>query len=690
MTYYPKIDKKTGRKVDQEYIDLFNPNKSKKQKRFVFDDEEDLDNYTYQYGSYNYDWDYAPAYETGKASKKNQLIDSMLKVGMGTPEELNHLKDPEQKQDTWYEAQMSLYNKTGEWRGYNYYKPPELDYRYIEQMANALSSQYKVNIEASNRWAIDLDKKLLLYNPEDLLTATKAKVLTSLLHEIGHLRHTSSPKELKGKYYSNPEFEAGCHEVVNVFEDFRIDKIMVKSYPSAEDIYKHREEDTKELARTIQAKQGERVAFLVKKFNDSASKYRSDIYNTDSISNRNDLIEKLSQLLNCSKDEIVKDNSKSESDHLIADKIEVMRKELETKLIKEDKNLFNYCAVICLNGYGYPVKPAESIREYVKKTLPAIKKCEVAKDTQALVNILESEVYPVIEELLKIPSQKEIEKLLGKKGAQQLQEEYNQEFSGQGKVNGKGADMARKWGNKSLPPSWYNGDYDSLKRSVIRPIQELIKKLNFIKSTQGAPAWHDKQRRGRLDIKRAYKYKVYGTDRIFKRKQEKLDKIRNHAFEILVDCSGSMGGERMIQAVRGLIIMAEVFDYMRVAFAVSVFNTRNHVLKKFEDVFDGQMKRIIGGAVKMTSGGTSISDSLRSSKLSKRPEKKKIRIILTDGQMDTDILSQYKRIHKDINNIGFTLIDDDYFIKACNAGKYLKRTHELPIVFEETIKNILL
>ena len=688
-----KYDKKTGLPIDQDYIDLFNPDRKKRQKRFVFDDDDDLEGYNYQYGSYNYDWDYTPIYES-KKSTKNQIIDGMIGAGLADESVLGKHREKEANDGTsWYEAQMTLYNKTGEWRGYNYYKPPELDYRYIEQMANALSSQYKVDIQVSNNWSIDLDKKLLLYNPEDLLTATKAKVLTSLLHEIGHLRHTTSGKQLRGKYYDNPEFEAGCHEVVNVFEDFRIDKIMVKSYPSAEDIYKHREEDTKELARSIQAKQGERVEFLVQKYNKEVQKMRSDIYNYPVSDPVRELVKKrFCEIANCTIESITENTpSVSGDDRLIGDIAQIRTDELRKKLELDTKNLFNYCAVVCLNGYGYPVKPAESIREYVEKTLPAIKKCEVAKDTQSLVNILETEVYPVIEELLRIPSKDEIEKLLGKKGVEKVQQEYNDQFSaGQNGKGEQGANMARKWGNRSLPLSWQSGDYDSLKRSVIRPIQELIKKLNFIKSNQGAPAWHDKQRRGRLDIKRAYKYKVYGTDRIFKRKQEKLDKIRNHAFEVLVDCSGSMGGNRMIHAVRSLIIMAEVFDYMKVAFSISAFNTYNHTLKGFDDPYDGQMKRAIGGAVRMVSGGTSIRDSLTTSKLSKRPEKKKIRIILTDGQMDVDRIIDQKKTHKDIHNIGFTLCNDPYFIQACNAGRYLKQAHELPIAFEETIKNILL
>lgn len=686
MTYYPKIDKKTGKKVDQEYIDLFNPDK-KKQKRFVFEDEDDLEDYnTYAYGSYNYDWSYTPDY--AESNKKLEIIDSLESISGGDFSELREIEKTKDTSD-WHKAQMELYNKTGEWRGYSYYQPPELDYRYIEQMANALSSQYKVNIEASDKWAIDLDKKTLLYNPDDLLTSSKARVLNSLLHEIGHLRHTTSYTKLKGAFYDKPEYQAGCQEVISVFEDFRVDKIMVKSYPSAEDIYKHNEPDIRALAKTIENKQEEKIRYVLTRY---VNEVRQAYSENDG--------EKICELLNCRPEELRITDPKNPEISLSAgnygsamhydkvqDLLEIRHRQLRDKLIKEEKNLFNYCAVMCLAGYGQKIKPAEAIKPFVDKTMPAIKKCQNAKDTQSLVNILESEVYPVIEELLTIPSKDEIEKILGKKGADRLAKMYSESEQQNGAVAGG----TRKYGNKEVPPSWRRGDYDSLKKSVFRPIQELIKKLNFVKSVQGSPAYVNRQRRGRLDIKQAYKFRVSGNDRIFKRKLESVEKIRNHAFEVLIDISGSMRDQnRIVQATRSLVVMAEVFDYMRVNYAISTFNTKNHIIKDYDDKLDSDMKRKIGSLVNMAGGGTKITDSLNKSKLAKQPQRNKIRIILTDGGLWLDPVIHAKQ-NKAVKQIGFTLAENDKdFIEACGQGRYIKQAYDLPIAFEETIKNILI
>ena len=133
-----------------------------------------------------------------------------------------------------FDKEWKAYEKSGVWKGYDYYSPPLLDITYIEQMANALASKYKIKVKSGKCWAIDVDKKELEYNPQDLVSGTKATLIALLLHEIGHLKHTTSPTKLKSKYLD----KRGGFEVLNMFEDFRIDNLMTKSYEGAEDVYK--------------------------------------------------------------------------------------------------------------------------------------------------------------------------------------------------------------------------------------------------------------------------------------------------------------------------------------------------------------------------------------------------------------------------------------------------------------------
>jgi len=137
--------------------------------------------------------------------------------------------------DFW-SKEWKEYEKTGIWEGYAKFEKSTLDFRYIEQMASALSAKYDIKVEVGSNWAIDLDTKTLTYNPQSLLFGTKAHLLASLLHEIGHLRHTTKFTETKlGKIGS--ENKVATKNALNAFEDMRIDKIMSNSYGSSKEIF---------------------------------------------------------------------------------------------------------------------------------------------------------------------------------------------------------------------------------------------------------------------------------------------------------------------------------------------------------------------------------------------------------------------------------------------------------------------
>ena len=105
---------------------------------------------------------------------------------------------------------------------------------WIRQIVTALSRKYNVSIKEGKNWAMQPEKKILSYNPKHLLALDRDTVLAILLHELGHLHHTTSKWcETSDIYDERPKAVFGT---INALEDIRINELMSRSYQGSREL----------------------------------------------------------------------------------------------------------------------------------------------------------------------------------------------------------------------------------------------------------------------------------------------------------------------------------------------------------------------------------------------------------------------------------------------------------------------
>lgn len=595
---------------------------------------------------------------------------------------------------------LEEYEKSGKWKGYEYYRKSTIDYRYIEQMANAFSSQHNIKIKIDKNWKIDIEKKELFYNPITLMFGTKAQVIVSLLHEIGHLRHTTPYNQIETKEY-NKKYDRACFKILNLFEDLRIDKIMEKSYPGAKEIYEATTEIIKEQARQNEEKAKEIKKNISEKITDTGQSLAT-YGGWNSIEKSTKGYCKDYQLDEEKIKEIINIKGGKE---LIESINNLIKKELE------NKNIHEYIQGILLKSINAKDDEIpQSVLKEVKETEACIEKARNANNTQEVQNIIETEVFPKIEEILKNfqEGSEETKTIFGEHNAKRLQngerelDFYNRDYKPREKIeeetrtknknqqgnNNSGADPG-----SDMPQEWAEGDYTSLKESVMSAIAELTRKLKNIKTKDLALKWKTQLTKGKLNIKDVYKY-ASGNNRFFKKREESTDRTQNFSFSIVVDKSGSMRGERIINATRGTILLAEVFKNLNIPFEIAVFGDYTEIIKKFDEEYKPSLKSRIGGIVKATHGGTDLTKIFSKSHINERKEKNKYMIILTDG--DIYDINETKEKSKIITDKGVEIIGLCIETSIHNGLKTItENTKEItdantiPTEFEEVLNKII-
>lgn len=221
----------------------------------------------------------------------------------------------------------------------------------------------------------------------------------------------------------------------------------------------------------------------------------------------------------------------------------------------------------------------------------------------------------------------------------------------------------------------------------------------LIQSTQKL-SWDSYKEMGKFDSKRmvgAYQ----GEENVFKIKQDESD--LDTAVSICIDLSDSMSGNKAYDAFRSTIVLAELLHKIGVPFEITGFDAgrdgmddslwrncdddafgrttslRHHWFKKFSDKFFDARKYMHRIATLEGSGdGNADSESvLRSAKsLMKRPEKRRILFVLSDGNpcaggnratLCKHLKDTVKNIEKYIDVVGIGIQSsavEDYYAKS--------------------------
>lgn len=632
-----------------------------------------------------------PGWQYSAYDEENDFIESPFKFNWGLERKLTD--DPNEGKTRYDYARDSFknYNTGGGWQGYEYYKKPELSYKYVQQMANGLAAQYKITVKVGSTWAVDLKNKTLTYNPTSLIYGTKSELLATLMHEIGKLRYSTHPDELKDKYLATYGMPAA--EVLSIFEDVRVDYWMLKAYEGAAEIYES----------AIPA-----VDKKIKEYRELSVGFRQII--------GQELGEMFNRLLETTKQTAsTHDEFKQKFEANLykifgeRDKDVVQQKILDIQAdYANTGSVYDYAAEMLRIMYDTdaPETGFDNIKDKTSKTDRSIEKVKKFDTAQKTVEHLSEGVFPVIEDLLR-DFNRDNEKLknMFPNMPQVVREEFGQRVSQEiqrlgdkrGRVNTDidGNSSVRTSGQVDdvIPQEWTTGDYAPLRESVMPDIKALIKKLTFIRREDMSKRFEGEQRRGRLNSKKLYK-SATGSRRVFKRMLPNSNTVQSFAFSILIDTSSSMSGANMVHTTRGLTILTEVFKKMDIPFEIITFASGAKTLKKFDEAIDKKAEEKIGGLVNAANGGTNLQEGLKRLTLEKQPEKNKVCIVLTDGgvgeikQFDRDFFIPMSK--KGIVSVGFGIACEERIVELCMGNsKLLDNPSELPIEFTNLLKSLI-
>jgi uncharacterized protein with von Willebrand factor type A (vWA) domain len=243
--------------------------------------------------------------------------------------------------------------------------------------------------------------------------------------------------------------------------------------------------------------------------------------------------------------------------------------------------------------------------------------------------------------------------------------------------------------------------YDKIYREVAPIIEKLYQRLKRIfEPIEGE--WERGYVSGqRLDIKTAMKAKIKPElkTKLFERKR--VPKEKDYKFLLLVDMSGSMGGEsnfvKITETFKGVVVLTEVLNKLDIPVEVLGFSGVIGV-KKYKDFKEKLNKEIrnekLVRILKETGGGTPTHQATKVAweELKKELKEHNFLITLTDGQPDSaealnKVLEKIKK-EKKIKLVGIGLGPDTEFVKDFYPASlyYEKITSEKK---EETFDEVL-
>ncbi len=131
--------------------------------------------------------------------------------------------------------------------------------------------------------------------------------------------------------------------------------------------------------------------------------------------------------------------------------------------------------------------------------------------------------------------------------------------------------------------------YDEYYGQIKRYVNVLVERLDEVFPPQEAQGWESGQQRGkRIDAKKLAREIPTERGRFFESKE--APEIREAAFSLLIDVSGSMRGKKIVEALKAAILMAEAFSKKGVPFEILAFHDKLLELKGFDEEYFGKKK----------------------------------------------------------------------------------------------------
>lgn len=571
----------------------------------------------------------------------------------------------------------SGYEKTGHWRGYESYKASTLSYSYVEQVANMIAAQHNVKIQVGNGWGVDIDSKTLTYNPISLMYMSKGELVATLLHEVGKIALCLSIKNVSNPYVT--KYGQPAYDVLSVFDDFRVDDRMIKSYPSAGEVYESLDGILMKVVKTYQMRgtiQERNVKNIVE----------NGVQNIEANMQTGVPYEKAyREYFNY--DPVIKN-------------FKAFKEWAQLFMVAEFPSIWNYIATVVDKGYGVnTAKHTAYMEELFNKTSLGVGESVKQNGTQEVADMMNTAVYPVIEEMLKVNQggTDQMKQGLGEGASERVMKSADwkdqQELQGQGVDPNNMSSRGGGRGTEDIPREWVSGDYMALKDSVETEIKSLYQKMLNLRRAEQVAKFQLHQKRGKLNSKVLYQHRTGGR-RLFKKKEEQVDTISSFTFSIMVDSSGSMKGSRIAHTTRALIMLSEVFKKLNMQFEIIHFEGSAKMTKSFDQEYDKKVKDKVASYTKGNGGGTRLESALEKTQLVNRKEMNRVAIVLTDGDTEDHTMLNTKYFSKwdkqGIRSIVMGLETGDQ-IKSLNNGKgeVISNSAEVPQRFFTLLKSLI-
>lgn len=213
-------------------------------------------------------------------------------------------------------------------------------------------------------------------------------------------------------------------------------------------------------------------------------------------------------------------------------------------------------------------------------------------------------------------------------------------------------------------------DYDKAYEEVADIVNSLYNRLKKIFLPERHPKWRKGYPSGsRLDLEKAMQAEADPRylEKLWERKTipHKFD----YRFSLLVDTSGSMGGEKIEETFKGVVVLAEVLEKLGIQYEITAFSDSSRIFKQWREKLNKEKRDHLSQIKSFGGGGTETTAATQKSYLecSKNLGKNNFLLTLTDGQPNNSeslkqLLEKIKKEGK-IKLVGIGLGPDTEFVK---------------------------
>jgi hypothetical protein len=185
--------------------------------------------------------------------------------------------------------------------------------------------------------------------------------------------------------------------------------------------------------------------------------------------------------------------------------------------------------------------------------------------------------------------------------------------------------------------------YETNRREVLPVINKLETDLREIFVRRQTNQWQSGFRVGKkIDLAKRMQEKAKGLSAVESKAWQKREAPteKDYAITLLIDLSGSMEGEKIKEAFKSTIILAEVLNRLSIKTEILGFNDRLYEYQNYGEAISKDIRENMGGMLKEvgnhSDGRASYNDdgwalNTASERLDKQNVKEKILIVLSDG-----------------------------------------------------------